>query len=197
MSSCGMIRVMVCSLILALSCASGKGIKKGDAPKSSIKISREFGVYVTTQDADLLNNQSGLDSNAVDTNPVLTIDDIKYLRYNPSTNVEYAFEINPETYAALKNKLSKLYMKRFLLVVNSEILYTGIFVSADFAIDHLVKAQYAGTVIVLPPQMYIPEKCERIIISYIAEEGIYVRADDPRGNKELINYFKEKKKLQF
>ncbi len=134
---------------------------------------------------------------AVDSVPFLTLEDIRFLRFDRAKWVETAFEFAPGAYERLRPRLPGLYMHSFILFLNNEPVYSGILVQKGFSRDYLRNSHYSGPIIVLPTVNAIPDKLARVTISFVSQDGIYRRKDDPRGNAALIDFFKKAGKLMF
>jgi hypothetical protein len=134
---------------------------------------------------------------AMDSLPLLEFRDISFLRFDAARGVEKSFEFMPDVCERLTPRLPGLYMHSFILFVNNAPVYSGIIVANDFSMDYLKKSHYAGPVIILPAAARGADKCKPMKVSFLPLDGIYHRADDPRGNKAMIDVFKKAKKFLF
>jgi hypothetical protein len=193
------VRYLLCLVAAtAIFFAPSAAMDKPAAPAEGKSSPGTFQIIVSKDIVDLIKTKPAMfGREAVDSMPLLTQDDIRYLRFDAAKWVETAMELMPGVYDRLRPRLPGLYMHSFVLLLNNEPVYSGILVANDFSMDYLKKSHYSGPVMLLPPKNAIPDKLNSIGISFISEDGIYRRKDDPRGNKAMIDFFKKMGKYIF
>lgn len=171
--------------------------KKSNAPADAAA-RQKFVILATSYAVNLHGkNDTKTVPQGYDSVPFLTLDDIKCVRYETSQGIETSIELNPAAYEKIAQKVKKLNMCSFLMLLDSTPVYSGIFVPHDYSIDYLTKSNYIGLVIVLPPTTHQSSETSVIGLAFIPQEGMYDRKDDPRGNKQMVDFLRAKGKLKF
>jgi hypothetical protein len=132
-----------------------------------------------------------------DSVPLLSLDEIDYVRYEPTSKVETGFQLKSAACDKIELRLPHLYFKAFVIFLDSLPIYSGIIVPANQSKNYLKKAHYAGLVLILPSSANIPEHWNLISLMYTSGDGIYNRKDDPRGNEQALALYKITGKLLF
>jgi hypothetical protein len=157
-----------------------------------------FEILVSNDLADMVKTRPGtFGKEAMDTMPLLEFRDIKFLRYEPSRGVESAFEFMPGVYERLRSRLPRLAMRSFIVYLYHKPVYSGILVNDDASFKYLRTSRYSGPVIILPSESFDDNTFNGLKITFMPQDEIYLRKDDPRGDVPMIWLFKKTGKILF
>lgn len=172
--------------------------KSGSVLADTTTSADTFEILVSNDMVDMVKTKPAtFGKEAMDTLPLLEFRDIRFLRYEPSRGVESAFEFMPGVYERLRPRLPRFAMRSFIVYQYHKPVYSGVLVPDEASFKFLKNSRYSGPVIILPPETFDSDTVSGLKISFVPQDGIYLRKDDPRGDIPMIWLFKKTGKILF
>ena len=140
--------------------------------------------------------QSNLKNLNFDSIPVFTDKNVEYYDYSGNNSIpRHKITISRHTQRELRRRVSDLYYRSFVLTVNNEPVYGGVFIP-DVKGGFPPTNEYIGPIIRLPGEEDGSERIDSLFIDYESDGEIWDIRNDPRADTIVLNTFRALKKLR-